>query len=115
MTESTVQAPQGNPAHPADPAHPAHPANVGAERPAAAIRTEDLQKTYTTSRGDVQAVRPGDSIVASDSRVTLVQYVRDRHGRLRYRRVIILAEQRRDGGRDLALRDGSGVRALAQG
>ena len=54
MTESTVQAPQGNPAHPAD---PAHPANVGAERPAAAIRTEDLQKTYTTSRGDVQAVR----------------------------------------------------------
>ena len=60
MTESTVQAPQGNPSHPADPADPAHPAdpaNVGAVRPAAAIRTQDLQKTYTTSRGDVQAVR----------------------------------------------------------
>ena len=42
MTESTVQAP------PADPAAP---------RPGAAIRTEDLRKTYSTSRGDVQAVR----------------------------------------------------------
>ena len=42
MTESTVQAP---------------PAELAAPRPAAAIRTEDLQKTYTASRGDVHAVR----------------------------------------------------------
>ena len=54
MTESTVQAPQANPP---DPASSANSADPGAVRPAAAIRTEDLQKTYTTSRGDVQAVR----------------------------------------------------------
>ena len=42
MTESTVQAPSAGPATP---------------RPGPAIRTEDLRKTYTTSRGDVQAVR----------------------------------------------------------
>ena len=48
MTEPTVQAPPAPLTPPAEPAAP---------RPAAAIRTEDLQKTYTTSRGDVQAVR----------------------------------------------------------
>jgi ABC-2 type transport system ATP-binding protein len=42
VTESTVQAPSAGPATP---------------RPGPAIRTEDLRKTYTTSRGDVQAVR----------------------------------------------------------
>jgi ABC-2 type transport system ATP-binding protein len=42
VTESTVQVPPASPAAP---------------RPGAAIRTDDLRKTYTTSRGDVQAVR----------------------------------------------------------
>ena len=42
MTESTVQAP---------------PAGPAASRPEAAIRTDDLRKTYTTSRGNVDAVR----------------------------------------------------------
>src|ERR1700722_5515717 len=45
----------------------------------------------------------------------LMQYVRDRRRGLRNRGVIVLAEQGRDGGGDLALGDGSGVRALTQG
>ena len=40
VTQPTVQAPP-----------------PGAQPRGAAIRTEDLRKTYTTSRGDVQAVR----------------------------------------------------------